>query len=248
MTKERIWWDLIKYNLELKINPIDSSIVGLNTVTYKVLKPYLVMQIDLQTPMLITKVVQDKSCLKFYRIGSAYFIKLQSVQKKGTQKQVVIYFEGKPKEAIKPPWDGGIVWKKDSNNSYFVASACQGIGASVWWPNKDQMTDEVDSMDISITAPSNLISVSNGRLINKKVLDTSTITYKWQVTNPINNYGVSINIGDYTSFSEIYKGNKGDLDCVFYVLKSNLDRAKIHFKEVKRMLKAFEYWLGPYPF
>ena len=247
-TKERAWWDLIKYNLDIKINPADSSIVGSNKITYKVLKPYLNMQIDLQEPLVISKVEQEGAFLEFYRLGSAYFINLQSCQKIGSQKELTIYYNGKPKEAIKPPWDGGIVWKKERNGSYFIASACQGIGASVWWPNKDQMADEVDSMEISITAPSNLMSISNGRLVESTVLDNDTTTYKWLVTNPINNYGVNINIGDYTSFSEIFKGEKGILDCTYYVLKSNLEKAKTHFKEVPRMLKAFEYWLGPYPF
>lgn len=247
-TKERAWWDLIKYNLDLKINPADSAIMGSNKITYKVLNPYLVMQIDLQEPLVITKVEQEGVLLKFNRKGSAYFIELESAQTIGTQKDIIIYYAGKPKEAVNPPWDGGIVWKKDTNGAYFIASACQGIGASIWWPNKDQMADEVECLEMSINAPSGLLSVGNGRLVDTTVLNNGTTTYKWQVINPINNYGVNITIADYASFSEIYKGEKGNLDCNYYVLKSNLEKAKIHFKEVPKMLKALEFWFGPYPF
>ena len=139
--------------------------------------------------------------------------------------------------------------KKDSNGLPFVASSCQGDGASLWWPCKDHMYDEPDSMLISVTVPSNLMDVSNGRLrsIIKNRKD-KTITYNWFVANPINNYGVNINIGDYAHFSEVFNGEKGNLDCNYYVLKENLDKAKVQFKQAPMMLKAFEHWFGPYPF
>jgi aminopeptidase N len=169
-------------------------------------------------------------------------------QKKGDTKELKVFYHGKPKVAVNPPWDGGITWKKDKNKNDFIASSCQGLGASVWWPNKDHMYDEVDGMKISVNVPKNLTEVSNGRLQNVKELKDGTKTYTWIVKNPINNYGVCINIGDYASFSEKYKGEKGDLDCTYYVLKDNLTKAKEQFKDVPRMLKAFEYWFGPYPF
>ncbi|MGB2684584.1 MAG: M1 family metallopeptidase, partial [Olleya sp.] len=152
------------------------------------------------------------------------------------------------REAVRAPWDGGISWKKDKNGNHFIASSCQGLGASVWWPNKDHMYDEVDSMDISVTIPKGLMNVSNGRL--KNIIDNKdeTITTNWHVANPINNYGVNINIGDYANFSEVFKGEKGDLDMNYYVLKDNLEKAKNHFKDAPKMMKAFEHWFGPYPF
>ncbi|AOW10124.1 M1 family metallopeptidase [Flavobacterium gilvum] len=248
ITKERSWWDLKQYDLSIKVNPADSTITGSNTIQYKVLQPYKTMQIDLQKPMEIIKVTQDGVALKFNREGNVFYITLDSEQKTGTTKEIKIFYHGKPKIAVRPPWDGGITWKKDKNGNDFIASSCQGLGASVWWPNKDHMYDEVDGMKISVNVPRKLIDVSNGRLQNVKELKDGTKTYTWAVKNPINNYGVNINIGDYVTFSEKYKGEKGDLDCKYYVLKDNLAKAKEQFKQVPKMLKAFEHWFGPYPF
>lgn len=248
ITKERAWWDVKNYHLDIKVNPSDSTISGSNTIKYKVLQEYNNMQIDLQNPMEILKVIQDGKTLKYRREGNAFFIDLIALQTKGAIKELTIYYGGKPKVAVNPPWDGGITWKKDNNGKPFIASSCQGLGASVWWPNKDHMYDEVENMLISVNVPKNLTNVSNGRLISVKQLKDDTKTYNWYVSNPINNYGVNINIGDYVSFSEKYKGEKGNLDCSYYVLRDNLAKAKKQFQDVPRMLKAFEHWFGPYPF
>lgn len=248
ITKERVWWDVKHYYLNIKINPADSTITGSNTIQYQVIKEYNCIQVDLQNPMKIYKVTQDGVDLKYKREGNAFFIELVSPQKTGALKELIVFFGGKPKIALNPPWDGGITWKKDNNGNSFVASSCQGLGASVWWPNKDHLYDEVDSMRISVNVPKNLIDVSNGRLQSVKQLKDGTKTYNWHVANPINNYGVNLNIGDYVFFSEKYKGEKGNLNCSYYVLRENLAKARIQFKQVPRMLKAFEYWFGPYPF
>ena len=248
ITKERAWWDVKKYHLDIKVNPADSTITGSNTIQYQVVQEYNSMQIDLQNPMEIYKVIQDGVVLKYKREGNAFFIELIAPQTKGALKELTVFYGGKPKVAVNPPWDGGITWKKDSNGNPFIASSCQGLGASVWWPNKDHMYDEVENMLISVNVPKNLTNVSNGRLLSVKQLKDGTKTYNWYVSNPINNYGVNINIGDYVSFSEKYKGEKGDLDCSYYVLRDNLAKAKKQFQDVPRMLKAFEHWFGPYPF
>jgi aminopeptidase N len=248
ITKERAWWDVKYYHLDIKVNVLDKTIKGSNTIRYQVVQEYDRMQIDLQNPMEIHKVIQDGKELKYKREGNAFFIELVAPQKIGSTKELIVFYGGKPKEAVNPPWDGGITWKKDSNGNPFIASSCQGLGASVWWPNKDHMYDEVESMLISVNVPKNLMDVSNGRLQSVKELKDGTKTYNWIVSNPINNYGVNINIGDYVSFSEKYKGEKGNLDCNYYVLRDNLAKAKKQFQDVPKMLKAFEHWFGPYPF
>jgi aminopeptidase N len=248
ITKERAWWDVKYYHLDIKVNPADSTISGSNTIRYKVLNSYNRMQIDLQEPLKINKVTQDGKELKYQRDGNAFFIELVAPQNAGEIKELQVFYGGKPKIAVRPPWDGGITWSKDTNGKPFIASTCQGLGASVWWPNKDHMYDEVDDMLISVNVPKNLMDVSNGRLQSVIDLKDGTRTFNWYVSNPINNYGVNINIGDYVTFSEVYKGEKGDLDCDYYVLRDNLEKAKIQFKDAPRMLKAFEHWFGPYPF
>ena len=247
ITPQRAWWDLTYYHLDISVNPENQSIEGSNTINYRVLHPYDEIQIDLQDPLKINTVVQDGKKLNFRSEGYSHFIKLKKKQKSGQIKSIKVFYEGKPKVAVRPPWDGGITWTKDSNNNHFVASSNQGIGASIWWPNKDHMYDEVDSMLISVNVPKNLTNVSNGRL--RSVEDYGeTKTFHWFVSNPINNYGVNINIGDYVMFSEIYDGEKGDLDMIYYVLRDNLERAKTQFKDAIKMMQAFEFWFGPYPF
>jgi len=248
ITAEREWWDLTYYHLDLKVQPEKKFISGSNTVGYRVLKNNNIMQIDLQEPMKITSVIDNGKKLKFHREGNAYFIKLKKKQKVNDVNYLLINYQGYPKEAVNAPWDGGFSWTKDENGNHFVATSCQGLGASVWWPNKDHMYDEVDSMLISVNVPKNLSNISNGRLRRVKELDDGTKTFEWFVNNPINNYGVNINIGDYINFNEKYSGEKGVLDLDYYVLSYNLEKAKKQFKQVPMMIEAFEYWFGPYPF
>ncbi len=248
ITPERIWWDLTYYHLDIVVNPDKRFIKGKNTVNYKVLTPNKVLQIDLQSPLRITKVIQNKKKLKITSKGNAHFIHLKENQKVGDMNSLDIYYEGNPKVAIRAPWDGGFSWKKDNNGKHFIATSCQGLGASVWWPNKDHMYDEVDSMAISVRVPKNLMNISNGRLRKIKQHKDNTTTYHWFVNNPINNYGVNVNISDYVHFSEKYKGEDGLLDMDYYVLRDNLEKAKKQFKDAPKMMKAFEYWFGKYPF
>ncbi|MCC9138536.1 M1 family metallopeptidase [Pontibacter silvestris] len=248
ITPERAWWDLTYYHLDVQINPADSTIKGVNTVRYKVLEPKQLMQIDLQPPMSIEKVVQNGQELQYNRDGNVYYIQLSENQLAGAVKAVDIYYGGKPPVSVRPPWSGGLTWQKDANGKPFVANSNQGDGASMWWPCKDHMYDEPDSMLISATVPENLIDVSNGRLRGVDQNKDGTRTYHWFISNPINNYGVNVNVADYANFSETYQGEKGELDCNYYVLTYNLDVAKRQFKDVPRMLEAFEHWFGPYPF
>jgi len=245
ITPEREWWDLNYYDLYVDVDIEKKFISGSNTIRYKVLEPNQVLQVDLQLPLKIEKVTQDGKVLKVEHNGNAHFVKLEKPQKKGEFNEVIVTYSGHPKEAVRAPWDGGFSWKKDNNGKDFVATSNQGLGASVWWPNKDHMYDEVDSMQISVKAPKGLMNVSNGRL---RKLNEATNTSYWFVSNPINNYGVNINIGDYVHFGEKYNGEKGVLDMDYYVLKDNLEKAKVHFKDAVLMMEAFEHWFGPYPF
>jgi aminopeptidase N len=247
ITSERSWWDLTYYDLEVSVDPKSKTIDGKNSIHYKVLKTNKVMQIDLQPPMQLTKAIQNGRKLKISHCGNAHYIHLEKPQIKYNIDSLTVFFKGTPRQAVRAPWDGGFSWKKDKNGTDFIATTCQGIGASVWWPNKDHMYDEVDSMKIRVNVPKHLVAVSNGRLIDTSKSDKSN-SYTWFVSNPINNYGVNINIGDYVNFSEIYKGEKGKLNMNYYVLKHHLEKAKKQFLEAPKMMRAFEHWLGPYPF
>ena len=248
ITKERIWWDLTYYHLDITVNPNEKFINGKNTVQYRVLKPHKILQIDLQNPLKISKVIQNGKELDVVSEGNAHYIHLKDTQKIGEINSLDIYYEGYPKVAKRAPWDGGFSWKRDHNGKHFIATSCQGLGASVWWPNKDHMYDEVDSMAISVRVPKDLMNISNGRLRKIEEHNDETTTYHWFVNNPINNYGVNVNIGDYVHFSEKYNGENGELDMDYYVLRDNLEKAKKQFRDAPKMMKAFEHWFGKYPF
>jgi len=250
ITPERSWWDLSYYHLDISVDPTSKSITGTNTMSYRVLTEKQRLQVELQAPMQLTRVEQNGKALTVEQQGYSYFISLEDEQKIGEEYQLTMHFSGVPHEAIRAPWDGGITWEKDNNGNDFIASSCQGVGASIWWPNKDHAYDEPNNgVMISVEVPEHLMDISNGRLVkvqhNKQA---QTKTYHWQVLNPINNYGVNINIGDYVHFGEQYQGEAGPLDMDYYVLRDNLDKAKKQFKDAKRTIEAFEYWFGPYPF
>jgi aminopeptidase N len=248
ITQERAWWDLTYYHLDVNVHPKDSSLQGINTVQFKVLTDHDVMQLDLQPPMHIDKVTQNGKDLSFKKDGNAWFIQFPEKQKTGSLEEVQVFFSGQPKVSTRPPWDGGLTWKKGKNGTDIVTTTCQGDGASLWWPCKDHMYDEPDSVLISVTVPKGLMDVSNGRLRGIDEHKDGRKTFHWFVNNPISNYVINLNIADYVHFSEKYKGEKGVLDCDYYVYPENLEKAKKQFKDATRMLEAFEYWFGPYPF
>lgn len=245
ITPERAWWDLNYYHLDIEVKPDEKYIAGTNTIRYKVLTENQVLQVDLQPPLNIENVTQDGKNLKVDSNGNVHFVTLKKKQKIGDFNEIIVRYSGHPKEAVRAPWDGGFSWKKDDNGKHFVATSCQGLGASVWWPNKDHMYDEVDSMLISVKVPKGLTNVANGRL---RRLDKETNTSHWFVSNPINNYGVNVNIADYVHFGETFDGEKGKLDMDYWVLRDDLEKAKEHFKDAPKMMAAFEHWFGPYPF
>ena len=247
ITPQRAWWDLVYYHLEVDIDPERKFISGQNAIHYRVLDTVKRLQIDLQPPMVIDQITQDGEILEYETVGNAHFISLKKSQRIGELEKILVQYSGNPREAAFPPWDGGFSWEKDKRNNPFIATSCQGIGASIWWPNKDHPYDEPDSMRISIGAPKKLLGVGNGRLEGVEEKDDKKI-YHWVVRNPINNYGVNVNIGDYVNFSEQYEGEKGSLALDYYVLRDNLDKARDQFRQVPMMLEAFEYWFGPYPF
>lgn len=248
ITPERSWWDLTYYHLQVAVNPEDSTLEGINTLQFKVLEAGNTMQIDLQPPMQIQKVMFQEQVMKVTKEGNAHFVDLPKGLDVNSVQEIDIYFQGKPKVSRRPPWDGGLSWQKDLNGKDIVTTTCQGDGASLWWPCKDHMYDEVDSMLISVKVPEGLMDVSNGRLRGVDEHEDGSQTFHWFVSNPISNYVINLNVSDYVHFAEQYEGAKGMLDCDYYVLPYNLEAAKTQFKDVERMLDAFEHWFGPYPF
>src|ERR1044071_9137407 len=242
VTPEREWWDVLHYHLKVEFLPETRRLKGSNAITFRTVKAGSRMQIDLQPPLAITKVTHGASQLKFEREGNVYWVTFDKELPKGVEDKVEVFYEGVPTVAKNPPWVGGITWGRDDLGENFIVTTAQGIGASIWWPNKDHGDDEPDrGMQIDVTVPENLVAVSNGRI---KKLDhdvaAKTKTFHWEVTNPINNYRVNVNIGNYVNVSDKYRGKGGVLDLNYWVLPHQKESALRQFKEVTRMLEAFE--------
>ena len=250
ITPERAWWDVQHYHLSIEVFPEEKRLTGSNLITFKVLRSHDLLQIDLQQPLTITKATHAGKEIEFKRDGNVFWLRFPSKLTTGSEHKVLIEYAGVPTESKRPPWSGGLTWTRDDNNKHFIATTCQGIGASIWWPNKDHCYDEPDrGMDISITAPEDLTAVSNGRLIKTDENSERKVkTFHWRVTNPINNYAVNMNIGDYINISDKYDGEKGELDIEYWILRGQRELAERHFREAPRTLEAFEHWFGPYPF
>ena len=250
ITPEREWWDVLHYDLSVEFMPETRAIKGSNIITFKTLKAGSKMQIDLQTPLNITKVTHGGADVKFEREGNVYWLNFDKELPAGTEDKVSIWYEGRPTVATNPPWTGGVQWAHDDLGNWFINTSCEGIGASIWWPNKDIGYDEPDrGVNVNITVPEDLFDVSNGRLLGvDHDVKAKTKTFHWQVKNPINNYGINANIGNYVTWNEKFAGEGGSLDVSYYVLEQQKAKAMEHFKEVPRMLKAFEHWFGKYPF
>ncbi len=250
ITPQRAWWDVTFYDLNVTIHPQDSSITGYNTITYRVTKSPQQMQIDLQDPLQIDEIKQDGEPLTYHPVknSNAYMVEMPKNLQQDSLYSISVYYQGKPKVAQNAPWDGGFVWAQDSLGNPWIATANQGLGASVWWPNKDHQSAEPDSMSINITVPDSLVNVSNGRLRDTTRHANGMTTWSWFVSNPINNYNVTVNTGDYVNFTDTFDGQNGTLDLSYWVLEHELDKAKKQFQQVKPMMRCFEDWFGPYPF
>ena len=243
----RAWWDVQFYDLHVRVNLADSSIRGWNAITYRVFQPSRDMQIDLQQPLEIDSIVQDGRKLTYRRDANAFFVTLQANQRAGETRAITVRYHGKPHVGRRLPWDGGFTFSRDSLGQPWIATANEGVGASIWWPNKDYLGDEPDSQRIAITVPDPMIDVSNGRLRSTTHNRDGTTTYEWFVTSPINNYDVTINAGQYAHFSDTLDGEAGRLTLDFWPLAYHADTAKRQFQQVIPMLHCFEHWFGPYP-
>lgn len=248
LTPLRTCYDIKYYHLDVKVDIENKAISGTNLFRFRATEDFRKLQFDLFDNLSVDKVMYKGNSIPFTREFNAVFVEFPKIIEEGKIDSFVVHYSGTPISATRAPWDGGFDWKKDSNGKPWVATACQGLGASVWWPNKDHQSDEVDSMLISVSVPNEVMNVSNGRLIKKEKDGKSYTKYHWKVSNPINNYNVALNIGDYFHTQEIYEGENGPLTFDYYLLQEN----KVHLSHLKKnaiqTLQAFEHWFGPYPF
>ena len=246
----RSCYDVTYYHLDINVDPEEKFIKGYTEIHFNALESFQIFQIDLFENMNISQIIYKEKELDFTREFNAVFVDFKDTIELNTQAFITVFYDGYPREAINAPWDGGFSWKKDKNDKDWIGVSCQGLGASSWWPNKDHQSDEPDSMLISCQIPYGLTCVSNGNLrlhdLRKSTMHFNT--FHWFVSYPINNYDVSVNIGDYVHFGDKFISQSDTLSLDYYVLSYNEDKARKQFEQVKPMLRCFEEYLGPYPF
>lgn len=280
ITPEREGWDVLRYNIKVEPDFSSKTIRGEVKIIYSATKKIQAtktmariaagkykMQFDLQEPLVIDSILKIEPVLTgthsslrlegsqitkldFKRYGNVFYVSISPAAVAHSVDSLTIYYHGKPREASNPPWEGGWIWKKDEKGNPWMSVACQGLGASIWYPCKDHQSDEPDNgASLTIIVPDSLTAVGNGRLAGKKTNNNGTSSWTWEVKNPINNYNIIPYIGKYVTWHDEYNGEKGRLDLDYWVLDYNLEKAKRQFgRDVKPMMKCFEYWFGPYPF
>ncbi|OUD27038.1 M1 family metallopeptidase [Flavobacterium psychrophilum] len=242
---ERTCFDVQRYDLNIKVNPTEKFIIGYNDITFKVVENTNKIQIDLFENMQVDSIVFNHKKLNYKRDNLAVFITFNESLKTGNQEKIRFYYSGNPTIAKRAPWDGGFVFTNDKQGKTWIGVACQGFGASCWYPVKDSQSDEPNlGATIKVAVPNGLMNVSNGRLLGSEDLKNGYTRWDWEVKNPINTYDITLNIGDYIHFGEKYKG----LDLDYYVLRENEEKARKQFEEVKPMMDCFQSKFGEYPF
>ena len=246
---ERTCYNVNFYDLNLDIDFKTQRISGYNTIRYLVLRGFNVLQIDLFANMQIDSITHQGHKVDFRRKHNAVFVDLGEMQEADKMDEITVYYQGQPRKAVNAPWDGGFTWSKDANKKPWLGVSCEGIGASLWWPNKDHLSDEPDSMRINCTVPKGLTCVANGVMRSQKD-DKETSTFEWFVSYPINNYNVTLNVADYVHFSDTFISptDSTKLPMDYYVLPYNLQKAQKQFKEAHDVLRIFEKYLDKYPF
>jgi aminopeptidase N len=233
--------DLLYYHLDIRVDPDKQWVSGKNTIRFKMLKDGTRIQLDLRDTLNIDKILMGAKTLKYERDTGAVFVDFPETLHAGQVYSIDFYYSGHPEETGR---FGGMTFKKDPSGHVWINTACEGTGASMWWPDKDQWKDEVESMDISVAIPNDLVDVSNGKFVGKTDLGDGYTRWDWHVHYPINNYDVALNIGNYVHFSD----QLGELPMDFYVLPEDLDKAKIQFAQAKGMIEAYRHYFGEYPF
>ncbi len=248
-TIKRTCFDVKYYNLDLKIVPDKKFIDGKVTITSLLLSKNDSIQIDLYQNLKIDSIILKEKKVNFKRVEGAVFIKLPESINSGDLFSLEINYSGKPREAKNPPWNGGTVWKKDKSGNVWAGVACESDGASLWWPNKDDVADEADSIDVYLTVPEKLNAISNGVCKETKLKEQGTKRVHWHISYPINNYNVTFYVGDYKLIEDTFvsKQDQKVIKMSYYVLPKNYNIAKAHFQQVKKHIEFYEKVFGNYP-
>ncbi|MDX2437756.1 MAG: M1 family metallopeptidase [Acidobacteriota bacterium] len=244
-------YDVRHYDLAVEVDPETKSIEGVSTVTAEIVAPLSKFEIHLDDRMEVAEVDVDGEARPFKHRRGVVRVDLDEEWKVGERHAVTIFYGGEPKVALRPPWIDGFVWSETPTGEPWIGVTGQGDGGDNWWPCKDHPSDEPDEgMNIALTAPSDLVALSNGAFLGVTDNGDGTSTSRWRVHYPINNYLVTVNIAPYVAIEERYNGVDGTLDeaLVFWSVAEYEPHARVMWKQMPRILEVFGRRFGEFPF
>jgi aminopeptidase N len=233
------------YDINIDFNIEEKSLDGFVTIKAKSLVDLQKLQIDLTERLNVSKITYNNKEIDFSRNMDAVIVSFPEKIEEGSVFYFSVYYNGVPQSADNPPWAGGFTWSKDKENRDWIAVSCEGEGARIWWPNKDHITAEPDSVRMAYTVPSNLVAVGNGKFLGKTEKGNKA-TYEWFVKNPINNYNISVQIGNYVAVQDTFKKDNVSHFMNHYVLDYNKELASNYFPQSKEVIRFYEKYFGDY--
>lgn len=248
LSPERECYDVFHYDLRVKFDIKNKSLKGSNTIYFRTTAATDCIQLDLFANMFLDSIVYGAVRLKARRILGTFYINFPRILNANESAHITVYYHGSPTKAIKPPWQGGIVWQNDHNHNPWVGMACEGLGASSWWPCKDHMSDKPDSVRCIYEVPKGLDCIGNGTFGGKRKTKNGYNAFEWSLHYPVSPYNITFNIGVYTQFQIAHKYEQDSIAMDFYVLPYHLNKAKAHFKQVDTIVSVLEKFFGKYPF
>ena len=246
---EQAAYDVQNYDITISADPKTKSISGTTVMTARTVIPTNVIVLDLDMPFTISNLTEGGKEVKFQRKEGQIWIWFPMTKQVGDEIKTSITYAGTPREAPRPPWVGGFMWKKTADGSDWISIALQNDGADLLFPCKDHPSDKPATSSMHITVPSPLVAVGPGKLQSVKKNVGGTSTYNWYMSNPISNYSLVFNAAPYKTIEDKYKSISGDtLPIVFYVLPEDFAKGPGLIAEQKKYLAFYEKYLGPYPF
>lgn len=245
--------DVLHCDLSIEVLPATERLTGSNTMTVRVLQDNLQeFSIRLRDNFTITAAVMNGSTP----------VTVQQVDT--SNRRVVLdraYFVGE-EFTLRIDYNGVAVSRGMGSIEFgtvggfpLIATLSEPYFAYTWWPCKDgafgTAGDNIDkfTLDIAITAPQDLRSVSNGVLMGIDQLSGSRRRYRWHTDYPISTYLVAFCTARYNTYTRMYDHPGGQMPVEINIWPGSDTAAnRDAWLETVDMMGVFKPLYGEYPF
>jgi aminopeptidase N len=244
-------YDVRRYDLAVRLEPATRSLAARSVVTVATLAPLAELELDLDHRLKVARTDVDGATARFERRGDKLFVRPAAGWSAGERHAVGVDYSGKPKVSKNPPWNDGFVWSETADGKPWIGVVSEVDGADIWRPIKDHPSDEPDEgASVELTAPAGTVGLASGRRVWERTNADGTSTSRWEVSYPINNYLLTVNVGPYVEVVERYRGADGRLDvpATFWVLPQDVAAARAAWREAPLALAVFARRFGEFPF